>query len=101
MISLFHASGSIWPELGPPLLEVPAVYEMAVYCDFREPPNLEIISDAEHFKKKQAGIAAYRSQTQIGALVESVRKAGPYEYLREVQFRLYCAESYKPLFRGE
>ena len=99
MISLFHAAGAIWPELGPPLLEVPKVYEMAVYCDFSEPPNLEVVSDDEHFGRKLASIAAFQSQVQIASLVAGVKKAGPFEYFREVTFRLYCAETYKPLFR--
>jgi LmbE family N-acetylglucosaminyl deacetylase len=100
MISLFHAAGAIWPELGPPLVEVPKVYEMAVYCDFSEPPNLEVVSDAEHFQKKLDSIAAFQSQVQIASLVASLKKAGPFEYFREVTFRLYCPETYKPLFRG-
>src|SRR4029078_8911851 len=41
MISLFHAAGAIWPELGAPMGAVPAVYELAVYCDFPEKPQLE------------------------------------------------------------
>jgi hypothetical protein len=32
--------------------------------------------------------------------VASLKKAGPFEYFREVTFRLYCPETYKPLFRG-
>ena len=99
MISLFHASGAIWPELGEPLKEVPQVYEMAVYCDFAEPPTLEVIADESHFQNKLDSVAAYVSQVQIASLVESLRRAGPYEYFREVAFRLYCAETYKPLFR--
>lgn len=99
MISLFHASGAIWPELGEPLKEVPRVYEMAVYCDFAEPPTLEVIADEPHFQNKLNSVAAYESQVQIASLVESLRRAGPYEYFREVTFRLYCAETYKPLFR--
>ncbi|GAB4150290.1 MAG: hypothetical protein Tsb009_25040 [Planctomycetaceae bacterium] len=99
MISLFHATGAIWPELGAPLMDVPVVYEMAVYCDFPQPPNLELISNDELFQAKLASVKAFQSQVQISALVESVRKAGPYEYIREVGFPLYCAETYKPMFR--
>lgn len=98
MISLFHAGGAIWPELGPPLLEMPKVYEMAVYCDFSEPPNLEVVAEETRFRKKLDSVAAYESQVQIAALVNGLRKAGPYEYFREVVFRLYCADTYKPLF---
>lgn len=99
MISLFHATGAIWPELGASLLEVPQVYELAVYCDFPEPPNLEIIAGDEIFQTKLKSVEAFQSQVQIAALVESIRQAGPYEYIREVGFPLYSAENYKPLFR--
>ena len=98
MISLFHATGAIWPELGPPMIEVPSVYEMAVYCDFAELPNLEVIADEPHLQKKLDSIAAFQSQLQIGELVNNVKQAGAYEYFREVQFRLYSAENYKSLF---
>ncbi len=99
MISLFHATGAIWPELGAPLFEVPVAYELAVYCDFAEPPNLEIQADDDIFLAKLKSIEAYQSQLQIGSLIQSMRKSGPFEYVREVGFPLYCAETYKPLFR--
>jgi len=38
LISLFHAQGNIWPELGEPIAEVPQVYEFACYCDFPRQP---------------------------------------------------------------
>ena len=98
MISLFHASGAIWPELGKPLAEVPKVYELAIYCDFPQPPQLELRSDEATFEKKLAGILAYQSQLQIAKLVEIVRQAGPYEYLREVNFRFYSPDNHKPTF---
>jgi LmbE family N-acetylglucosaminyl deacetylase len=98
MISVFHSAGVIWPELGKPLDAVPTVYDMAVYCDFAEPPNLELRADAEVFERKLDSIAAYRSQAQIAQLVESLRKAGPWEYLREIAFPLYSPDHYKPLF---
>ncbi len=34
LISLFHAQGNIWPELGPPIAEVPKVYEFACLLRF-------------------------------------------------------------------
>jgi LmbE family N-acetylglucosaminyl deacetylase len=98
MISIFHAGGAIWPDLGEPIKQTPAVYELAVYCDFVAPPNLEIRGDAAAFETKLKSIAAYRSQAQIAAMVDGIRKAGAYEYVREVEFRLYSAETYKPLF---
>jgi LmbE family N-acetylglucosaminyl deacetylase len=98
MISLFHAGGSIWPELGDALVGVPKVYELAVYCDFPEPPQIEVKSDAAAFENKLASIAAYQSQTQIGGLIDSLRASGPYEYIRELNFKLYSATHYKKAF---
>lgn len=95
MISLFHAQGEIWPELGPPTEFVPQVYEMAIYCDFRDRPNLELIADAPAFDRKLASIAAFASQKQIGALVDQVHAAGPYEYLRQVEFQFYSPTRYR------
>ena len=40
MISVFHAGGDIWPELGAPIPATPTVYEMAIYADFPVKPNL-------------------------------------------------------------
>jgi len=97
MISLFHASGKIWPELGDPL-DVPKVHEMAVYCDFPSDPHLEIVGDAAAFEVKLQSIAAYESQLQIAELVQRIREDGPYEYIRDVEFRLYSPRRYRSLF---
>ncbi|MCX7419962.1 MAG: PIG-L family deacetylase [Planctomycetia bacterium] len=97
LISLFHASGDIWPELGAPLA-VPQLFEMAIYCDFAEAPNLEVQGNADAFQHKLRSIEAYRSQLQIASLVESIRNDGPYEYLRDVHFRLYSSKKYRSLF---
>lgn len=98
MISLFHATGAIWPELGPPLKQVPQVGELAVYCDFGELPNVELIGSEAVFQTKLAAIGAYESQIQIKSLVDRLREAGPYEYLRDSEFRLFSPENYKKLF---
>jgi LmbE family N-acetylglucosaminyl deacetylase len=98
MISLFHASGAIWPELGEPLTEFPKPYELAIYCDFAEPPNLEIHASDEILETKLKSIAAYQSQAQIAGLIESARKAGAFEYLREIAFKLYSAECHRARF---
>jgi LmbE family N-acetylglucosaminyl deacetylase len=97
MISLFHASGKIWPELGDPL-DVPFVHEMAVYCDFPSDPHLEIVGDSSAFDVKLQSIAAYVSQLQIAELVHRIREDGPYEYIRDVEFRLYSPRRYRSLF---
>jgi LmbE family N-acetylglucosaminyl deacetylase len=98
MISIFHAAGAIWPELGEPLADVPKVYELAIYCDFPQPPQLEVRSDEKHFDNKLRGIAAYQSQLQIAKLVEIIRNAGAYEYLRELNFRFYSPDRHKSAF---
>jgi LmbE family N-acetylglucosaminyl deacetylase len=98
MICLFHAAGAIWPELGPPLADVPAVYELAIYCDFPEPPQLELRGDEAAFENKLAGIAAYESQLQIARIVQTIRDAGSFEYLRELNFRFYSPENHKSAF---
>ena len=96
MISLFLAQSQIWPELGPPIEAVPTIYEMAVYCDFSEKPNLELMSDPIGFENKLRSIAAYQSQTEIIAkLIENIRAGGPYEYLCEVTFRFYSPDTYR------
>ena len=98
MICLFHAAGAIWPELGKPLAEVPKVYELAIYADFPQPPQLELRADAASFETKLRGIAAYRSQLQIERIVQQIRAAGAYEYLRELNFRFYSPENHKTTF---
>ena len=95
MISLFHAQGQIWPELGQPIDAVPTIYEMAVYCDFRHRPNLEVYAEPTCFERKLASIAAFRSQAQIAQLVENIQAGGSYEYLSEVTFRFYSPDAYK------
>jgi LmbE family N-acetylglucosaminyl deacetylase len=98
-ISLFHASGAIWPELGKPLEVPPAIHELAIYCDFPEPPTLRIASNEAIFAKKLDAIAAFKSQKQIGALIKNVRDAGPQEYIRTINFRFYQPETYHHLFQ--
>jgi LmbE family N-acetylglucosaminyl deacetylase len=97
-ISLFHAQGGIWPELGPPLEAVPAVYEYATYCDFPEPPQIRIETPAAMLQKKLDAIRAYASQEQIELLVDVQREVGPVEYIREVQFHFYAPGQYARLF---
>jgi len=43
------------------------------------------------FQHKLRSIEAYRSQLKIASLVDSIRQDGPYEYLRDVNFRLYSS----------
>lgn len=98
LISLFHASGNIWPELGESIEKVPFVHEMGVYCDFPEPPKVRIQTPEAYLEKKLNAIAAFKSQKQIASLIDIVRKSGPYEYLRELNFKLYQPAAYYDMF---
>ncbi len=98
MISLFHASGNIWPELGEPLARVPYVNTYAVYCDFVAPPTLRMRTPASYLENKLKAIAAFRSQRQISSLIENVRHCGPEEYIRAIDFKLYHPADYHNLF---
>ena len=98
LISLFHAQGDIWPELGPPLAHMPWVHELAAYCPFAEDPDIQIVGDTALFERKLAAIAAFASQKQIERLVEAVRAAGPVEYVRSFRFSTYSPSAYASLF---
>jgi LmbE family N-acetylglucosaminyl deacetylase len=98
MISLFHAQGGIWPQYGEPIAEVPRIYEMAIYCDFPEPPQIRIETPPAMLETKIQAILAYDSQEQISALVEIQRSTGGVEYLRELSFRFYAPKQYDELF---
>lgn len=98
LISLFHSAGDIWPQLGTPLKVAPAIYEMAIYCDFPSAPDIQVVGDESAFNKKLESILAYRSQQQIESLVENIRQSGPVEYFRDVIFNLYSPDNYKDKF---
>jgi LmbE family N-acetylglucosaminyl deacetylase len=98
LISCFHASGAIWPELGEPISAPPYIHELAVYCNFPSPPKLRIQGPREALLKKLEAISKFKSQKQIKAVVEIVRRGGPMEYLRPVDFALYNSSVYRDMF---
>ena len=98
LISLFHASGNIWPELGPVMPRTPFAYEFMVYCDFPERPEIKVESDEQMFRKKLDGILAYQSQEQIAELVKIRRDGGPYEFIKPVSYSFYHPNNYIALF---
>ena len=97
-ICLFHAQGSIWPELGEPITEIPMMYEYATYSDFLTPPDIRITVSEALLAKKLAGISAYKSQEQIGQLIEIQKQAGCRECLRTKKFDIMVAGKYDYLF---
>jgi LmbE family N-acetylglucosaminyl deacetylase len=98
LISLFHAQGKIWPELGDPITDVPMVYEYATYCDFPEAPTLRIETSEEMLERKLNCIMAYKSQEQIDVLIDVQREAGTVEYIREIEFEFLTPKKYEDLF---
>lgn len=92
MISIFHASGTIWPELGGPISAIPLIYEYATYSNFRTPPELRIRVSNELFEKKIDSLLAYKSQEQIESMIELQRNAGAKEFIREVRFDIFEPE---------
>jgi LmbE family N-acetylglucosaminyl deacetylase len=97
-ISLFHACGEIWPELGAPLGKLPRLFETAVYCRFKEPPTHRLAAPAAAFETKLRAIRCFKSQRQIAALAAAVEAGGAIELLREVKWQPYAAADYDELF---
>lgn len=98
LISMFHAAGNIWPELGAPIEKVPYVHEMGVYCDFPEKPDLRLQSSDAMLEAKLSAIMAFKSQKQISVLIDIVRQSGPYEYFRSLKYQLYQPTKYYDRF---
>ena len=98
MISIFHASGNIWPELGEPIAAVPLLYEYATYSNFTTPPQLRIRVSQEIFEKKINALLAYKSQEQIEQMIKLQRQTGPKEFIREVRFDIFQPEECNKLF---
>ena len=97
-ICVFHAQGTIWPELGEPRPAIPEIYEFSTYSDFSEPPDFRVIATEELLDRKLSGIAAYRSQDQIAELIRLHRQAGVREYFRRMRFPLLTPGKYNALF---
>ena len=98
LISLFHANGDIWPELGTPLATIPYIHEIAIYCDFVDSPTLRISTPVSYLENKLKAIGIFRSQKQISSIIENIRRSGPEEYLRAIEFKLYNSSTYHDMF---
>ena len=98
MISIFHAQGSIWPELGEPIPEIPAIYEYATYSNFITPPTLRVRVSEDLFERKINGILAYKSQKQIDLTIKIQRENGVEEFIREAEFDVFEPKRCKTLF---
>ena len=98
LISIYHAAGGIWPELGAPLDKAPYIHEIAVYCDFPTTPQLRMQTPSSFLEKKLNAIKAFRSQKQISSVIKIIKSIGPQEYIRALDFKLYNPHRYKDLF---
>jgi LmbE family N-acetylglucosaminyl deacetylase len=98
MISIFHAQGAIWPELGEPIQRIPNVYEYATYSDFIRTPNMNIRVSDDLIEKRLQAVALYKSQRQIDLLVNELRNIGGNEYLLETKFEIFNVKKYESIF---
>ena len=98
MMSIFHAQGSIWPELGDPIPDIPAIYEYATYSNFITPPTLRIRVSEDLFERKINGILLYKSQKQIDLTIKIQRENGTEEFIREAEFDIFVPQRCKELF---
>ena len=98
MISIFHAQGSIWPELGEPIPDIPAIYEYATYSNFITPPQLRVRVSEDLFERKIDGILQYKSQKQIDLTIKIQRENGTEEFIREAEFDIFMPQRCKDLF---
>ncbi len=98
MMSIFHAQGTIWPELGEPIPEIPAIYEYATYSNFITPPTLRVRVSEDLFERKINGILQYKSQKQIDITIAIQRENGTEEFIREAEFDIFVPQRCKDLF---
>jgi LmbE family N-acetylglucosaminyl deacetylase len=98
VISVFHAQGGIWPELGTVIDTIPFLYEYATYSDFIKQPNIRVRVPEAMTEQRLQALALYKSQLQIGLVVEELRKTGGKEYLLEMAFEIFKPEKYEILF---
>ncbi|MDO4586273.1 MAG: PIG-L family deacetylase [Planctomycetia bacterium] len=98
VMSIYHAQGNIWPELGEPIPEIPALYEYATYSNFITPPTHRIRVSEDLFERKINSILAYRSQEQIELTVQIQRNTGCKEFIREMRFDLFDPDESNKLF---
>jgi len=98
LISVFHAQGAIWPELGSPIPAIPRLYEYATYSDYASPPDLRIQVSDDVLERKLEAFAVYKSQKQADLVLQNLRQAGPQEYIREMAFDLIQPQKYDAMF---
>ncbi|MCF6227614.1 MAG: PIG-L family deacetylase [Planctomycetes bacterium] len=80
-ISLFHALGEIWSELGKPLDELPALYSFPVYAPMASEPEFFVEANIGGVVLKQSALQKFDTQSEvIGRLEDGANR----ECLRRV-----------------
>jgi len=97
LISVFHAEGGIWPELGERIEAIPTIYEYAVYTDFSKSPQICIELPQDILDKKLQAIYCYKSQTQIENIIKKLNYR--FEFIHEMEFDFYDAKKYQAEFK--
>lgn len=91
-MAIFHAGGSIWPELGPPA-PMPALYTFAVYAPLE--PDFLAESSGTALARKLDGLREFASQADI---VQRVSATAGQEYLRRVETAPHDPAGFRSLF---
>jgi LmbE family N-acetylglucosaminyl deacetylase len=91
-MSIFHACGRIWAELGDPLEAMPALYTFTVYAPFASEPGFLIEGAAG---RKLDALREFTSQAEI---IGRVSTSAGQEYLCRVPTSPHDAGAYRDLF---
>jgi hypothetical protein len=74
------------------------LYEYATYSDFVQFPTHRIRVSDDWAQKRLQALALYKSQKQIGLIVDALQKAGGIEFLLEVAFEVFSPQKYAEIF---
>ncbi|MEE9311360.1 MAG: PIG-L family deacetylase [Planctomycetota bacterium] len=64
-ISLFHAVGEIWSELGKPLAKLPALYSFPVYAPMASQPEFFVEASIDEAILKQSALLKFDTQSEV------------------------------------
>jgi len=92
------AAGPIWPELGSGDFTPPQIWEYMVYSPFEGPPTVQLKGDEDALQHKLEAIRQFKSQGEVGGLLQGIAKNGPVEYFQKVSTAPAPLEAYDLLF---
>lgn len=97
LISLFHASGEIWEQVGVVKKDLPSLFYGAVYCELDKVTHA-VFGSQNYFAAKIRAIEKFQSQRQIDSLVNGIREQPPIEAFEKVSFTFHDRSRLKGLF---